>query len=287
VSKTDKRNRATLFRTRLTEALRRQGTSQSALARAIGVDRSTISQLLSGSGARLPNAQVVAECAAALGVSADWLLGLSDRPESAAALMDLHFSLSAAPRALVDEQIFAWHQEAEGYKIRHVAAALPDMLKTREMLEWEYRPHLGRTAAQAVGASQDRLAFLRSSRSDFEIALPFYELDTFAAGAGYYADFPLAIRQAQIAHFQALYDQLYPRLRIHIFDARKVYSAPITLFGPLLAVIYVGTHYVAFRDTERVQAFTRHFDGLVRAADVPDREVPGYFAKLSASIGGT
>jgi hypothetical protein len=50
---------------------------------AIGVDRSTVSQLLSAEGARLPNAQVVAECAAALGVTADWLLGLSDRPEQA------------------------------------------------------------------------------------------------------------------------------------------------------------------------------------------------------------
>ena len=57
LDKTDKRDRARLFRTRLGEAMRDRDTSQSALARAIGVDRSTISQLLKGEGARLPNAQ--------------------------------------------------------------------------------------------------------------------------------------------------------------------------------------------------------------------------------------
>lgn len=75
--------RAQTFRARLAQAIATAGTTQSALARAIGADRSTLSQALSDSGARLPGAQVVGACAQALGVSADWLLGLSDRPESA------------------------------------------------------------------------------------------------------------------------------------------------------------------------------------------------------------
>ena len=160
--KVDKRLRAQHFRTRLAQAMGTAGMTQSALARAIGVDRSTISQLLTGQGARLPNAQVVGECAAALGVSADWLLSLSDRPESAAQIMANALVLTEAARALVDEQIFAWHQEAEGYKIRHVPAALPDMLKTRAVLEWEYSPHLGITTSQAIGASADRLNWMRA-----------------------------------------------------------------------------------------------------------------------------
>ena len=171
----DKRIRADLFRTRLAEAMRLRATNQSALARTIGVDRSTVSQLLKGAGARLPNAQVVAECARALGVSADWLLGLTARPETAADMLANSLSLTEAPRALVDEQIFAWHKEAAGYKIRHVPAALPDMLKTRAMLAWEYAPSLGRSADQAIGASEDRMAWMRGARSDYEIALPLHE----------------------------------------------------------------------------------------------------------------
>jgi len=280
MTKTDKRARADLFRNRLTQAMQERGATQSGLARAIRVDRSTISQLLTGDGARLPNAHVVGECAAELGVSADWLLGLSDRPESAADLMAINLSMTAAARALVDEQVFEWHKEAVGYKIRHVPAGLPDMLKTREMLEWEYRPHLGKTTGQAVGASEDRLAFMRTSRSDFEIAVPIHEMRSFARAEGYYTDLPASLRRAQIEQISTLYDQLYPTLRIHLFDSRRVFSSPITVFGPLMAVLYVGRHYLAFRDTERVQTFTRHFDGLVREAAVTDREFPGYLEEL-------
>jgi transcriptional regulator with XRE-family HTH domain len=268
----DKRARADLFRTRLAEGMALAGISQAELARRIGVDRSTVSQLLAGGSARLPNAQVAAECATALGVSADWLLGLSARPERAADLIAAAMSMPEAPRALVDERIFAWHQEAAGYKIRHVAATLPDMLKTPEMLAWEYEPSLGRTTEQAVNASRDRLDWMRAGRSDYEMAIPLHELANFARGEGYYADLPEDIRRGQIAFFRALYDQLYPTLRIWLYDQRRLYSAPVTIFGPLLAVIYIGRNYLVFRDTERVQALTRHFDTLVREADVAARD---------------
>jgi transcriptional regulator with XRE-family HTH domain len=282
--KIDKRDRAEQFRARLAKAMADQGGTQSGLARAIGVDRSTISQLLSGTGARLPNAHVVGACASALGVSADWLLSLSDRPESAADLMSAGLSLTAAPRALVDQQIFDWHREAAGYKIRHVPAALPDMLKTQAMLEWEYTPHLGRTARQAIGASQDRLTWMRSARSDYEIAMPLYELQSFAQATGYYQDLPLEIRRAQLAHFRTLIDQLYPRLRIYLFDARKLYCTPITIFGPLLCVLYAGGHYLAFRDRDRIDTFTGHFDNLVREAVTSARDIPRHLETLSENI---
>jgi transcriptional regulator with XRE-family HTH domain len=276
VTKTDKRDRAALFRRRLATAMQAKSQTRAALARSIGVDRSTISQLLSGKDARLPNAQVVAECAARLGVSSDWLLGLSDRPEQAADLLAATMSMTPAQRALIDEQIFEWHREAEGYKIRNVPAKLPDILKTREMLEWEYAPHLGLAADRAIAASQERLEWMRGSTSDYEIAIPLFEVDSFVSGTGYYEGLPDEIREGQIARFIELHDQLYPSLRVFLFDARRLLSAPLTIFGPLLAVIYVGQHYLAFRDTERVRAFTLHFDRLVREARVPARDFPSH-----------
>ncbi|MCG6904033.1 MAG: helix-turn-helix domain-containing protein [Rhodobacter sp.] len=289
MTRIDKRDRADLFRNRLMLAMQERAVSQSALARAIRADRSTISQLLSGDGARLPNAHLVGECASELGVSADWLLGLSERPESAADLMAINLSMTEAPRALIDQQIFDWHKEAKGYKIRHVPAALPDMLKTHAMLEWEYRPHLGRTTEQAIGASEDRLAFMRTNRSDYEIALPLHEFESFARAEGYYAILPQAVRLAQIDQIAALYDQFFPSLRLHLYDAHRVFSSPITVFGPLLAVLYIGRNYLAFRDSERVQTFSRHFDGLIREAAVSDRDIPAYLEELrrtaSASAG--
>lgn len=282
--KQDKRQRADLFRARLGEAMRARGTNQSALARDVGVDRSTISQLLKGRGARLPNAQVVGECAACLGVSADWLLGLTDRPETAADILATSLSLTEAPRALVDEQIFQWHKEAAGYKIRHVPAGLPDMLKTRAMLEWEYAPHLGRSTDQAIGASEDRLAWMRQTQSDYEIALPLFEIHSFVHGEGYYSGLPHDVRAAQVENLLEVTRQLYPRLRLYLFDARRLFSAPVTIFGPLLAVVYIGRNYMAFRDTERVRALTGHFDYLVREAAVTARALPGHLRELWAGV---
>ncbi|KIC44831.1 DNA-binding protein [Ruegeria sp. ANG-S4] len=282
--KIDKRDRASQFRTRLTQAMEDRQISQSALARSIGVDRSTVSQLLTGSGARLPNAHVVGSCASALGVSADWLLSLSDRPESAAELLASSLSLTKAPRALVDERIFEWHREAAGYKIRYVPAALPDMLKTRAVLEWEYAPHLGRTADQAIGASADRLAWMRSAQSDYEIAMPMYEVRSLAQATGYYEGLPLNVRLEQIEHLIDLCEQLYPRLRLYLFDAKRLYSAPMTIFGPMLCAFYAGGHYMAFRDRNRIEVFSHHFDTLVREADLTARDIPTHLRELRTKI---
>ena len=281
----DKRDRAVRFRKRLAEAMREAGLSQSALARAAGVDRSTVSQLLSDGATRLPNAQLVAECAAALRVSADWLLGLTDRPERLAELMAASLTVTEAPRALVDEQIFAWHREAAGFKIRHVPATLPDMLKTHAVLAWEYESMLTRTPEQAIGASTDRLEWIRGSPSDYEIAVPLHELHSFARGEGYYAGLSAELRAAQLDYLATLCGQLYPSLRLYLFDARRVFSAPLTVFGPLLAVLYLGRHFLAFRDSNRVAGFTEHFDWLVREAEVSAREVPALLSELRAHCG--
>jgi transcriptional regulator with XRE-family HTH domain len=276
----DKRNRATLFRARLAEGMASRGMTQSGLARATGVDRSTISQILSAPADRLPGAQLAADCAEALQISADWLLGLTGRPEPVADLLAATVTMKEAPRALIDETIFAWHQEAAGYKIRHVPATLPDMLKTRAMVEWEYRPQLGRTAEQAFGAFEDRLAWMMAARSDYEIALPLHELTAFATATGYYTGLPEAVRRAQLDHLADLCDQLYPTLRLYLFDARRVFSAPVTIFGPLLAVVYLGRDYLAFRDSARVARLSEHFDWLVREAAMGARDVASYLRGL-------
>ena len=280
----DKRERARVLRQRVTQAMEEKGLNQSELAREIGVDRSTISQLLSSPLPRVPNAQVVAGCAAALGVSTDWLLGLSERPERAADIVAASISTAEAPRALMDERIFAWHRDAAGYKIRHVPAALPDMLKTHDMLRWEYEPHLGRTIEQAIGASEDRLSLMRQNESDYELAMPLYEIESFVRGEGYYRTMPAELRRAQIERMIRLHEQHYPSLRVFLFDARRVFSAPLTVFGPQMAALYIGQSYLVFRDAERVRAFVRHFDFLVREATISARDFPAHLRALESDL---
>ena len=79
----------------------------------------------------------------------------------------------------------------------------------------------------------------------------------------------------------SLHDQLYPTLRIFLFDARRVFSAPITIFGPLMAVVYLGRNYVVFRDKERVRGITAHFDWLIKEAEISARSFPDHLNTLT------
>ncbi len=276
----DKRARSDLFRNRLQKAMELKGDTQSSLARKTGADRSTLSQILAGTTPRLPNGQLVAQCANSLGVSADWLLGLSDQPDSLEQILEQAMTMVDAPRALIDAQIFAWHQKAAGYKIRHVPTGLPDMVKIRSMLEWEYAPSLGHTIDLAIASAEDRLNWMRQAQSDYEIALPIHELQAFARAEGYYSGCPRQIRIEQLKHLAQLTAQLYPVMRFSLFDARKIYSAPITIFGPLRAVIYLGQKYLVFRVPDRIQALSQHFDGLIREAEISTRELPAFIGAL-------
>lgn len=283
--KIDKRDRARIFRDRLEQAMARGAQTRSSLARATGVDRSTIGQILMDGETRLPGGQLVADMATVLGVSADWLLGLTERPERPGDILAAAMIVTGAERSSADAQIMDWHREAEGYKIRHVPATLPDALKTEAVLRWEYAAYRGKTPDQAVTAMREGLDWLRSGVSDQEIAMPLHELQAFADGAGYYRGLPSNVRAAQLEHLAALCEDLYPALRLFLFDARQVFSVPVTVFGPRLAVIYVGRFYLAFRERERLQSLTRHFDWLVREAQIDARNAGAHVRDLRRQMG--
>ncbi|WP_319800882.1 helix-turn-helix domain-containing protein [Rhodobacter sp. KR11] len=269
----DKRTRAALFRARLAQAL--EGRSQSDLARATGLDRSTISALLAP-GERLPNAQAAADCAAALGVSCDWLLGLTDRRDPPDHLAERAVTLVPAARALFDDTILAWHREAQGAKIRHVPATLPDLLKTPEVLAFEYR-----LPDAAIEAFEAQRQVLETGFPDFEIALPRHELVSFAAGTGYWSGLPAALRRAQLDHMAQRLETRYPAVRLYLFDAHRVFSAPVTVFGATRAVVYLGQQYLVFSDPAKVAEVARHFDHLVREASHPARATPDLIRGLA------
>ncbi len=280
----DKRQRAHLFRERLRLSLDRTGTSRAALARSIGADRSTVTQML-GDSASVPGAHLAAECAEALGVTADWLLGLTDSPERAADMLSASLQITDAERTPTDLQVSGWFTEARGTKVRHVPATLPDMMKTEGVLEWEYERALVRTGPQAVTIMRDRLNLLRDPDHEFELAIPQDELLAFAQGAGYWNGLDRALRVEQLLRMAQLADELYPSLRLYLYDSHRLYSAPVTVFGRSLAVIYVGQVYTVFRRSAQVRSLITHFDELVREASVDARSAGTRLRMLAATVG--
>lgn len=280
----DKRDRADLFRERLSDALRGRGMNRSDLARGAGLDRSTVSQLLSEDAPRLPNGQALAAIATTLGVSSDWLLGLSTHRGAAADILDQAVKVAETDRHPVDEHLLGWYRDAAGAKIRHVPANLPDVLKTDSVLAFEYAGETLRTAGQAITGTRDQRALLGRAGSDMEIALSREALEGFARGEGLWAGLPEDLRREQLLVMGETLDDLYPSLRLHLFGASDRFSAPFTVFGQTWAALYLGQRYLAFSNTSHVQLFAGHFDDLVRHAVIRSHETGGFARDLAARL---
>ena len=167
----DRREVSRTFRARLTEVLGRSGSSRSALARRAGIDRSTLTQLLSEDMDRLPRADTIAAVAAEFQVSLDWLLGLSHVDKLGADIIHESLQIAESARTPVDEQLVSWFEEAAGYKVRYVPTTVPDLAKTEKVLRHEYRHFETRGPDRAISASRDKLEHFRLPETDMEICM--------------------------------------------------------------------------------------------------------------------
>jgi hypothetical protein len=109
-------------------------------------------------------------------------------------------------------------------------------------------------------------------------------LEEFALGHGIWKNLVVSSRIAQLKLMLTLLDELYPTLRWFLFDGLQRYSAPLTIFGPKRAAIYVGNMYVVFNSTEHIRALTRHFDDLIRASMVQPRDVYDFIGRLAKDL---
>ena len=280
----DRRDTAQRFRERLGEAMANARVNRSTLAARIGIDRSTLSQLLSPEADRLPRADTAAAIASALHVSLDWLLGLSQQQKLGADILEESVEVKESAREPADESLASWYAEAVGYKIRHVPATLPDLMKTEEVLDYEYRDFAARSTDRAIAASHRRLAYVRLPETDIEICQSRQSLEAFMRGEGIWRDLAFSARLEQLDHMIALIDELYPTLRMFFFDGREQFSVPYTVFGPQRAVVYVGQMFFAFNTLAHIRVLSRHFDSLVRASAVPSHEAGDFLRALRRDL---
>ena len=256
------------------------GLNRSALARRISKDRSTLSQLLSPAHDRLPRTETVAALAAALQVSLDWLLGLSGEAKLGADILHESMHVTPSPASPIDEGLARWRAEALGYKIRYVPTTLPDLVKTDDVIEHEYRDFATRDADRVIAESQGKLAYSRLPETDMEVCMPVQDIEGFARGEGVWRGLSEDARRAQIERMHILVSELYPTLRLYLYDGRTHYSVPFTVFGPVRAAIYIGQMYFVFNTTEHIRMLAQHFDSLIRAAVVQATESAAWIADL-------
>ncbi|MBP5855735.1 helix-turn-helix transcriptional regulator [Marivibrio halodurans] len=283
----DRRETVRIFRDRLQEAMKAAGTNRSRLAAEAGIDRSTLSQLLSAETDRLPRADTVAAVASVLQVSLDWLMGLTQQQKLGAEILreSVQVALSG-PSAPSDENLRRWHAEAAGYKIRYVPASLPDLMKTEAVLRFEYAGYAAKRPSEAIADASSKLAYTRTPDADFEICCSRQAFETFAEGAGVWRELSAADRREQLLHAATLTDELYPRLRLFLYDGRTHFAVPYTVFGPKRAALFLGEMYFVFNTTGHIRQLTEHFDRLIRAAVVQAHEAPVFLRGLADRVTG-
>jgi transcriptional regulator with XRE-family HTH domain len=280
MTKMDKRDLAGLFQERLKILLARSSISQSAFATSVGIDRSALSQLLAGQSTRLPRVETLLNIAERHGVSLDWLLGLSQDEGITGGLrpsFEIEEALASSERQPL---LVEWHAEAAGTKIRYVPMRLPDLVRTQAVIAYE-TAHVHRSPDAQISETAFRLDYNRQPGTDMEICMPMQALEEFAAGHGIWRELPRNTRRNQLQRIVSLLDELYPSLRLYLFDGRQRFSVPYTVFGPYRAAIFVGEMYLVLNSRESVLSMQRHFDGLIRVARVNANETSGFVAALT------
>jgi transcriptional regulator with XRE-family HTH domain len=226
----DRRDTVRIFRQRLADVIARTGGSRAAFAERIGIDRSTLAQVLSAANDRLPRAETLAAIAADQQVSIDWLLGLSQDGPLAPAIIPQPLTVEPGGHSPADERLTRWHAEAAGYKVRYVPATLPDLLKTEELIRYEYRDYVWPIPESRIEAAHARLANQRRPETDMEVCSSVQSVESFARGEGIWRDLPAPARRQQIEWMIALLDELYPTFRWFLYDGVR-FSVPLTVFG--------------------------------------------------------
>ncbi len=273
-----------LFRRRLDTIMTRSGLTPAAFARRAGIDRSTLSQLVSDENPRLPRAETLIAIARSAHVSVDWLLGLSQREEVGAEIIEALLQIETHDRMPADDHFVKWLTEAEGYRIRTVPVALPDFMKTEAVLRFEYRSAFEKAAPSRLEAVRARLDHMTQPESDVEVCVALQALWAMAAGRDLWQGLERDVRIAQIEHMADLYAGAYPALRLYLYDQHDIYSAPFTVFGPKRAVLFLGHSYLVLNGSDHIRMFARRFDEMIRLAVVQPHAVEQTIRDLAAMV---
>ena len=280
----DRQQTVESFRTRVLELIDRSNQSRSAFAARVGMDRSTLSQLLSTDNDRLPRAETVVAIARAEQVSCDWLLGLAQDRQEGTALFRADMEIESGAGSPMDERLARWHKEATGYKIRYIPTTLPDLLKTEEVIRYE-SPDVSKVPLEtSAGQISSRLSYSRQPETEMEVCCAAQTLESFARGESVWRGLDRPARCAQLERMIELTNELYPTFRWSLYDGQRHFSVPVTLFGPQRAVVYVGQLYFVFNVTDHIRVLADHFDRLVRAAVTQPTDIPAFLKELLREV---
>ena len=272
----DKRELSDLFKERLALVVQSHSKGRADFLRQTGIDRSAMSQFLSGGTIRMPRAETLRQIAQVSGVSLDWLLGLENAPEGRQEVAE-SVQIERAVQRDGSTPLDQWRTEASGYKLRYVPSTLPDMIQLGSRIEQM-------TPDARGGGVENVLGAISLDDMDVEIAMPIQSLQDLAARTGLWRGASRDQSHRQLSYMARVCRDNYPALRLHLFDGTETYSAPFTVFGKQRVALYIGEAYLVVTGRDQVRGFTRQFDRLVRRAVVASNVVHERVQQMADSI---
>ncbi len=280
----ERRTQVEGFRQRLGSAMERSGINRSQLAKIAGIDRSTLSQLLTSGNDRLPRSSTLVAIASKLQVSLDWLLGLSDESRLGAEILSDCMQMKPSSHLPCDESVLEWQQEAMGYKTRYLPSSLPDLVMTHSVMHHEYANYESVNVDRTAALIEIRRQQANLPGMELEICLSLQQMQGFAFAEGNWRGLSCAARLEQLEVMIAFFNEHYPKVRCYLFDATEYYASSYTVYGHQRVTIYTGQLYFVFNTTAHIQTLTQHFDGLIRAAKVQAHEITDYLSELKYKV---
>jgi hypothetical protein len=271
------------FRARLVQLIDDSRLSRTAFADSVGIDRSTLSQLLGVANRRLPRVDTLVALATSGQVSIDWLLGLTHEGRVRTDIVRETTAIEPGGYGNADG-LMAWLREAIGVKIRYVPSTVPDLLKTEAVIVYEAGPYLSRTPQQQLDSAAEQMAWQQRPETDMECCTSTQGIEGFARGEGIWRDLSPAVRRAQLDQMIDRVEELYPTFRWFLYDGRQRFAAPVTIFGVQRAALYVGHIFVVLNAPEQVRALVRNFDDLIRSAVLQPPDVPEFLRRLRDEV---
>jgi hypothetical protein len=178
------------------------------------------------------------------------------------------------------DAFLGWFKAAQGCRICTVPIGMPDLLKVDDVLRLEYAAAFETGAMTPSDAVRRRLEMVRQPHQQLEIATSKDSFAHFASGIGLWSRLSAAIRREQIKHMIALADELYPSLRVYLYEPGQAYSAPFTIFAAQRVAIFLGSSYLVLNAAEHILLFASRFDDLIRAAVVQPHQFTSYLREL-------
>jgi transcriptional regulator with XRE-family HTH domain len=274
----DKRDLAREFKKRLRDVVGSHTEGRGHFMRAVGIDRSALSQFLNPETDRMPRAETLHRIASVTGVSADWLLCLENAPEGrqeVARSVQIEKEIQADGSTPLDQ----WCNEAIGFKLRTVPSTLPDIVSLVPDANTD-----GTLEDPRGGGVENVLKHISLHDMDVEIAMPLQTLQDLSARTGLWRDISRAQSKQQLQHMARICQAYYPALRLHVYDGTKTFSAPFTVFGNQRVALYIGDAYLVVSSPDQVRDFAHQFDRLVRRAMIGSDKIHETLNDLSNAV---